>query len=265
MAHPWLVASARRRSMMAGSASLALHIALVGLAVVLTGELVGDAPAQPSLTSIEVVDAPRRPGPPVPVQVAPPSPIAQPQAMAHSRRGPEPPRPAQTKPAAVKELLDDVTVSYDDPDNFKTSDASDEPAQADRAPLSSAIASGGHVSEDGLATLQMPAPASASLARPPKPRHDYHKLRMHSVKQFAGLTIKILLSVDEHGVVSDVRVVQGIESDLDRRTVALVRQFLFEPALDDVGTPVPGTSPWNILIVDEAKESIKANLERGFY
>lgn len=265
MAHLGLVASAHGRSMVAGSASVALHIAFIGLAVLLTGELVAHAPLATSLTVIEVVDAPRRPGPPVPVQVAPPSPLAPPQAMAHSRRGPEPAQRAQTKPAAVKELLADVTVSYDDPDNFKTSDASDEPAQADRAPLSSAIASGGSVAQDGLATLQMPAPASASLARPPKPRHDYHKLRMHSVKQFAGLTIKVLLSVDEHGVVSHVRVVQGIETDLDRRTVELVRQFLFEPALDDVGTPVPGTSPWNILIVDEAKESIKGSLERGFY
>ena len=265
MAHSGLVASAHRRSMVAGSASVALHIVLVGLAALVTGELVAHAPLETSQTLIEVVDAPRRPGPPVPVQVATPSPLAEPQAMAHSRRGPEPPQRAQTKPAAVKELLADVTVSYDDPDNFKTGDTSDEPAEADRAPLSSAIASGGRVSEDGLATLQIPAPASASLARPAKPKHDYSKLRMHSVKQFAGLTIKVLLSVDEHGVVSNVRVVQGIDPDLDQRTVALVRQFLFEPALDDVGTPIPGTSPWSILIVDEAKESIKGSIQRGFY
>lgn len=251
--------------MVAGSVSVAVHIALIGVAVTLTGGLVADAPAQPSVTLVEIVHAPRLPGPPTPVQVAPPSPVAEPRVAAFSRRGPAPPQPAPTKPAAVKELLDDVKVSYDDPSNFDPGEGSDAPAEVDRAPLSSAIASGGSVAEDGLAKLQMPAPASASLARLAKPKHDYSKLRMHSVKQFAGLTISVLLTVDEHGVVSNVRVLKGIDPDLDRRTMELARQFLFEPALDDFGTPVRGTSRWNILIVDEAKESIKGSIQRGFY
>src|SRR5262249_44586830 len=161
---------------------------------------------------------------------------------AHSRRGPAPPQPAQTKPSSVKDLLAEVTVSYDDPDNFNATNAADEPAEADRAPLSSAVASGGRAAEDGLGTPQMPTPAHAPPARAPRAKQDYSKLTLSSVRQFAGQTIKVVLTIDERGAVSDVRVLQGIEPHLDRRTVALTRAWQFDPALDDFGTPIPGTS-----------------------
>jgi TonB family protein len=260
------IASPRRSSMLAGSVSLALHGALIGLAVGLTGALVGQARPPVLLTNVEVIDAVPLPAPPVPPQVAPLSPVAEPRAAAQSRRSPEPAQRAPARPTAVKDLLADVTMRYDDRDDFTDKDASDAPADGERAPLTSAVGNSlSHIHEDGVARLQMPAPASASLARQPRAKHDYHKLRMHSVKQFAGQRIKMLILIDEHGAVSDVRILQGIESHLDQRTVELVRRWQFEPALDDVGTPVRGTQNWEILVVDEAKESIKGSIERGFY
>src|SRR5262249_35405610 len=163
-------------------------------------------------TPIEVFDAVRLPVPAVPAQVAPPSPVAEPRAEARVRRGPaRPPEQPPPRPSTVKDLVEDVTMRYDDP-SLSTANPSDEPVDGERAPLTSAIASGSsQAAQDGLATLQMPVTqASVSLARPPRAKHDYNLLRLPSVRQFAGQRINVELTVDEHGVVSGVRVLHGI-------------------------------------------------------
>lgn len=264
MSYSGLAALARRRSMVAGATSVALHGALAALATALAGSLVAHAPRRPAVTDIEIVNAVRIPDLPVAAHASPPAAIPAPRPVARGRRAPEAPQRSPSRPAAIKDVLDDVKLSYDDPDNFAGRPA-DAPVDGERR-VRSALGAGVDRSADaGLATLQMPAPASASLARAPRPKHDYHQLRMHSVSQFAGLTIKLLLMIDARGVVREVRVLQGVERHLDERTVALVHKFEFEPALDDVGTPIAGSQRWDIQIVDEAKESIKPSLARGFY
>lgn len=264
MPEPRPFASAGRRSLAASWGSLALHGGAVALAVV----LVRNRPRPPrraALTEIEVVDALRVPGPPVPQQIAPASPAAEPLATAHSRRGRDLPQRAPARPASARTLLAQVDVSYDDRGNF-AEHASDVPSDGDHDLRNAALATGGdRPAQDGLATLQMPGTASASLARPPRPKHDYRSLQMHAVRQFAGQTIRVLLSIDNRGEVRRVDLLHGVESRVDARTIALVRQFEFEPALDEVGAPIPGYARWDILIVDETKEAIRDNLEKGYY
>src|SRR5215470_17457008 len=107
MVYSGLVASSRHRSMVAGSASLALHGGLIVLAVALTGELAADESRRSLFTPIEVVNAVRSPVPAVPPQVVPPAPIAEPRAVAPVRHGPETPERPPPRPSTVKDLVDD--------------------------------------------------------------------------------------------------------------------------------------------------------------
>jgi hypothetical protein len=90
-----------------------------------------------------------------------------------------------------------------------------------------------------------------SLARPPRPKHDYTNLRIVGASRFSGETINVLLTIDSHGQVRAVQLLHGVDRALDRKTIALVHSFEYEPALDDAGAAIPGTARWNILIVDD--------------
>lgn len=179
-------------------------------------------------------------------------------AAVHGRRGQAVPQ----RPASARSALADLTVRYDDASNFA--------ASADTA--SDGDATGQHIGQgtgigklhEALAPLAVPPPPG-SLASKPRPRHDYHRLKLHSVRQFAGRSIKVLLIVDERGRVRDVRLLQGVNADLDARTMALTRNFEFDPALDEAGAPVPGTSRWEIAIVDDSNAGMREALRRGYY
>jgi hypothetical protein len=113
--------------------------------------------------------------------------------------------------------------------------------------------------------VDIPVPPRVSLKRPPHERRDYHQLRLPSVRRFAGLHIKLVLKIDARGQVSDVELIQGVDGELDLRVCRLARHFEFEPALDDDGVPVRGTSRWDIEIIDADNGQLRNAMERGYY
>jgi outer membrane biosynthesis protein TonB len=266
MAHSDAPGLLSRRSTLAGSTSLALHAGLVALAVVYAGARVVDAPRRIALTTIEVVSpAPRTPTPePEPTPVVPaaaPSPVVP--AARPSRAVPAPRRAA----AAARAL--DLQVSYDDPSNFagRPTDAPDDDHGA-----AGGIDGGRGIGadsrrqlQDSLASVVIPVPPAVSLARPARALHDYHRLRLHSVRRFAGMTIKLVLTIDARGRVSDVGLVEGVDWQLDRRVIELARRFEFDPARDADGAPVSGTSKWNIQIIDDDDGKTRNAFERGYF
>ncbi len=233
--------------MQAGSVSLALHGGLLLLVAVLTGEHVVHAPRQAiELTSIEVLD----PAPPPPPGPAPVARSAVPSVGVGGRaRRQQIQRPQPSVPAAKSSLVD-LKVGYDDPTSFtdRAATTADGAGDAGRSGLGAGI---DRQIGDGVANIQIPQPSAVSLARPPRPRFDYQRLRLNGASKFAGRIIKVVLGVDPRGRVRDVRLLQGVDRDLDRRTIALVHDFEFEPALDEAGVAIRGTSQWNIEIVED--------------
>ena len=253
--------------MLAGSASLALHGAMlagVAIVVAIRGHLVDRAP-RVAYTSVEIVSASAPPLPPPAPRTAQPAvrPSAvRPSAEARGRR--EPAQRSQPSAPVVSETLADLKVHYDDPSNFAgdTAAAAGSDSRGRRPGIGGSI---GSQAEGGLATMAIPSPAPVSLARPPRPRNDYTKLYLRAASKFAGKTIKVALTVDTAGKVRAVQLLEGVDRDLDRRTVALVSGFEFQPALDDNGEPIQGTSRWNIEIIEDETEPFKAAIERGHY
>ncbi len=132
-----------------------------------------------------------------------------------------------------------------------------------------ACASPGSPSAESLPTVaatETPPPAGSPagpVGRSPRPKFDYTKLRIRGASKFAGRTIKVQLAVDTSGRVHQVQLLQGVDRELDRRTVALVHSFEFEPARDETGAPIPGTSRWDIQIVEDEDEKYQTGVERG--
>jgi hypothetical protein len=247
--------------MVAGSASLALHGGLVLLVVVATGEYIAQSPRQGiALTPIEVIQTAPSTPPRAANPVAPPI-IPAAGAVPRARRQ-QVQRPQPSTPPTNRSLAD-LTIGYEDPTNF-----------ADKAARTADVAGdvkGSRIGKgierqlgDNIATMEIPQPPVVSRARAPRPKFDYTKLRLHGASKFAGQTIKLLLVVDTSGRVREVRLLEGVDRDLDRRTIALVHNFEFEPALDDDGVAVRGTSRWDIQIVeDEDDAPFKTVLERS--
>jgi len=253
-----------RRSLLASLASLALH---GGLLIVLVGSAQRTArpPRSVDHVPIDVIAAPP-PARAVPAPQPAPAPTvvrasAAPSAV-HGRRGQAVPQRVPARPASARSALADLTVRYDDASNFAAS--ADTAGDGDAAGQHIGQGTGIGKLHDTLAPLAVPPPPG-SLASKPRPRHDYHRLQLHSVRQFAGRSIKVLLIVDERGRVRDVRLLQGVNADLDARTIALTRNFEFDPALDETGAPVPGTSRWEIAIVDDSNAGLREALRRGYY
>jgi hypothetical protein len=251
MMHSGVADPRRRQPMLAGSASLALHGVVVLVVVALVGKRAAAPPPAASLpTLVEVVDAPH--GPPTP----PPkgtSPIAP--ATSTVNRAPRAARPQvqRAKPSApaTPESLAELTIGYDDPSNFaakgpiKVDNAGDTPQRG--------IATGIPNQTGGsLATMSIPQPKVVSLSRALRPKFDYTKLRIAGASRFAGRMIRVVLTVGPNGRVRAVQLVQGVDRDLDRRTVTLVGNFEFEPALDDDGVAVRAKMTCDIAIVEDA-------------
>jgi outer membrane biosynthesis protein TonB len=236
--------------MLAGSASLAVHGVVVSLVVVLVGKRVASPPPAASLlTLVEVIDA--APGPPaLPPKgtspTAPPTPTVK--KVARAAR-PQVQRSQSSAPAAPESLAD-LTIGYDDPNNFAAKGPSrlDNAGDTPQRGISTGIQnqSGGSV-----ATMNIPQPKVVSLARPPRPKGDYSRLRLAGASKFAGRMIRVVLTVGPSGRVRGVRLLQGVDRDLDRRTLTLIGNFEFEPALDDDGVAVRADMPCNIEIVED--------------
>ncbi|HEX4422111.1 MAG TPA: hypothetical protein VH165_29570 [Kofleriaceae bacterium] len=268
MARSKAVGAVPRQSMLAGSVSLVLHGGLVVAGLVVAGQRVARSPRSIVLTSIEVSSpspspspSPLPPSPPPPAPAPPSTPAAEPAAAPVPRREavPRARAPAAADPRA------DLKVSYDDPGNFAArGEAATAGPAAALQPARLDLGAAGDLATS-LASLQVPAPPRAAIARAPHPRRNYRELRLHDVREFAGQRIKLQLAIDADGRVRDVKILQGVTGVIDARTLALARSFEFEPALDDTGTPIAGSSRWEILIVDDRDPSYRSALERGHY
>lgn len=257
-----IVESVARRPMLAGSVSIALHGSLFAVAAVLaSGRVVRSSPPV-DLTMIEVI----APAAVVPVAPSQPAPVPRPAvapAPAVSRGSAERRAAVHSQPRAtqVSEAPVEIKVSYDTAESTGTSDAA--PSGGLESGVASVAAASRQQLETSLASVQIPAPPAASLARAPRPLHNYHTLRLRDVRSFAGETIKLLLAIDATGRVRSARVLQGVFRPIDDRTVELARGFEFEPARDEHGDPIAGSSRWDILIVEE--NGVDAALNRGHY
>jgi hypothetical protein len=236
--------------MLAGSASLGLHGAIALVAMSLIGKRVASPPAPANLIAlVEVVDA--VPGPPT----APPkgtSPVAPPTFTVKkvSRAARPQIQRAQPSPPASPDSVADLKIGYDDPSNFaakgtrRVESAGDAPRRGIGAGILNQ--SGGSV-----ATMNIPQPQVVSRARPPRPKFDYSKLQIPGASKFAGRMIKVVLTVGPDGRVREAQLLQGVDRELDRRTMTLTANFEFEPALDDDGVAVRGRMTCEIMIVED--------------
>lgn len=263
MAHPGVAALLSRRSTLAGSVSLALHGGLLLLVVVLVGVRVAPETRRIALTTVEIVSPAPTPPTPDPAPPDPPAaaPSPAPRAVARQDRA----APPQPRAASVQDL--DLKVSYSARDNF-VPDPTEAPSDGESGGIDGGRAIGADSRrqlEDSLAHLEIPVPQRVSLARPPREKRNYHQLRLPSVRRFAGMHLKLVLAIDARGRVSDVELVQGVDGQLDLRVVGLARHFEFEPALDDDGVPVRGTSRWDIEIVNDDNGQLRNAMERGYY
>ena len=178
-------------------------------------------------------------------------------------------RRVQAAPVTVRSLPD-VMISYDDagssaaPDTT-TPDATttDAVGDAGRSGIGASIAV--TPAGNGIANMDIPQPA-VSLARSARPKHDYRKLRIAGASKFAGEIVKLELTIDVHGKVRRVQLLQGVNRELDRKTLALVRTFEYHPALDDDGVAIEGTSRWDVQIVrdedDDMFDSAREHIHR---
>ncbi|HMG11626.1 MAG TPA: energy transducer TonB [Gemmatimonadaceae bacterium] len=244
MVHSAVAASRQRRLTLAGGRSPAGLGAAVALVIALAGNHVVRSPASRTVVlPVEVV----RPAPPAP-RSPPAFHAARPArgAGARTRTQHEPVKSAQpVAPVAVRDLAD-LTISYDDAASVASPGATTN-TDGGGSGIGASIATW---RGDGIARIDIPQPA-ASLARPPRPRHDYNNLRIPGASKFAGDQVKLELTIDVHGKVTRVQLLQGVDRALDRKAVALVRTFEYQPALDDAGVAIEGTSRWNLQIVDD--------------
>jgi TonB family protein len=256
MVHRGVAGSEHRRSRLAAAASLALHGAAVGLLIALGGNHLVPAPRSVALTPIEVVNAaPVPPSPPPSLRPARTAPATRPVgsrvgAGVHGRREPVQ-RSQPTAPPAVQSLAS-LQIRYEDPTRFADHEAAKQADVTSGAGQSGIGAGLGDRLADGATSWTIPeAPGGVSHARSPRPRHDYRNMRIVGASRFAGQTIKLRLSIDEHGRVRGVQLLQGVDPELDRKTVDVVHRFEYEPALDDAGVAIPGTQRWEFQIVED--------------
>jgi len=236
--------------MLAGSASLALHAAVVVLAVVLIGNRVG-SPPRPAivLTPVELVAAAVG-EPTTPAKgtspMAPPAPSVR--KIARAAR-PQVQRTQLAAPASERSLAD-LTISYDDPSNFVAKG----PVTVDRTGSEQrGIATGMWRHSGGsVAAVDIPQPPVVSRARPPRARFDYSMLRLPNASKFAGRKIELVLTIGPSGRVRGAQLVKGVDRELDRRTIGLASAFEFEPGLDDDGVPVQARCALTIQIIEDA-------------
>ncbi len=238
--------------MLAGFASVAAHGGVLLLVLTLAGARVARQPALVELTPIQVVEPP----PPEPPPASPGHgtqlrPIASTNAGTLGRRGHDAPPRSQTHAPAAVDPLADVVVSYETPTGL----APGNEAGATGAGIGAGLFGDGtgHGAGGGAfgvgAVPPVPAP---SLARPPRPRTDYHKWDFRAAPAFAGATVRVELSIDPGGSVRQVRVLKGVDDYVDRRAADVARRFEFYPALNDAGQPTWGLHRWEFVIVSNA-------------
>jgi hypothetical protein len=94
-------------------------------------------------------------------------------------------------------------------------------------------AGGGIATPVDTARLPTPEPPRRSLARPPRLRWPSREVEIGDRPLFVAH-----ITVDDDGLVSRVRLVQGIGSLQDERAAGLIWLFRYDPALDDDGRAI---------------------------
>src|SRR4029079_17134626 len=82
--------------------------------------------------------------------------------------------------------------------------------------------------EFGVGTVPPPPP---SHARPPRAKEDYSKWDFHAARMFRGAIVRLELTISPAGAVHEVRIVKGVDDQIDLRAAELARHFEFFPAV----------------------------------
>lgn len=253
---------ARRRRRAVG-ASLALHGALVGLALSIPPSEVVDEPRPPvQLTTIDVELGPRPPELPQllaaierPGGSATPALVRAPtRAGARGRRGHAAPAAVPAQP--VSDPFADLAIRYE-PGDRSASRPGPGTADGGEGPGAGALGRGAGLglgaAGPGLGAggaLRVPD-APPSRARPARAKHDYSRWPFRSPPEYGGAKILLELEVDARGEVSGVRVLQSVAPGIDERALTYARSFEFHPALDSAGEPIASAFRWEFVIEGE--------------
>lgn len=97
----------------------------------------------------------------------------------------------------------------------------------------------------GVGNVPPPPP---SRARPPRAKEGYSKWDFRASRMFAGAIVRLELTVDPRGRVTAVRILKGVDDQIDQRAIELAGRFQFFPALDDDGRPTWGRHGWEFVI-----------------
>lgn len=243
-----------QRSVASGLGSLAVHAVLLALVFLLAGLHATPRPPTVALTAIQIVGAPPPPPPPPPVTgqgtTAPSTTHAGASVGTLGRRGHDAPQRSPSRAPRAPDPYAELAVSYDRP-------ASADPgAAAGTLGLGlgeGLLGDGAGAGGGGFGNLGVPPPPPPphSLARPARPRLDYHRWDFRAARQFSGQVVVVLLSIDPGGHVRDVRVLQSVDPAVDRHAADLARRFEFYPALDAAGHPEAGQYRWEFVIVGD--------------
>jgi hypothetical protein len=246
-----------RRFVFAGSTSLVLHGGLALLALILIG-LRTTQPQALAPALIELVALPPTPPLAVPGPSAPGTISGagnSPKSGTLGRRGHDTPKRSMTRAPAVSDPFADTVIGYDAPDQAEPGTEQGTVGQGLGIALQGSgigDANGFGYLGDGPGVLRVP-----SLARRARPKHDYRDLKLVAITRFVGQVIVASLTLDARGKVRGVRIVHGVDRDLDQRATNYARKFEFFPALDDLGAPTSSVYPWAFVIVpstDDADE-----------
>jgi len=242
------------RSKIAVAVSLALHGGVVLLLLMIAGSREAPRPPVIELTEIQVVPPPPPPPPP-------PGPSRSgtragagksAKAGALGRRGHDALPRSQTRAPAVADPFADLTVSHETPTLPDPGNPAGTTGQGVGTGLfgTGTGAGAGYGSlGDGPGNLQVPPPPP-SLARPARPKGDYSDWNIPGSHEFANKILVVELSIDPHGNVRDVRVLQGLSKWLDSYAAAVARGYKFHPALSDNGEPTSDHFLWKFRIRD---------------
>jgi periplasmic protein TonB len=241
---------AARRPVVSAIASIAVHGGLLWLIFLLAGVHAMPARTVIELTTIQVVEPPPPPPPPPPAtgQGTRFQSTAKADAGMLGRRGHSAPARSQTHAPAVANPFADLAVSYETPTAPDPGNVAGTTGPGLGAGL---FGDGTGTGGGGYGTLTVPPPPGPSLARPPRPKLDYHSWDFRASRRFAGQAVLVELTIDPAGHVRHVSVLKSVDPAVDHHAMDLASRFEFHPALDSAGTPTSGRHRWEFVIVGD--------------